>query len=166
MSGGIADGNFRRGVAIGALSTFRLLGGAIATAIYTSILATQFSDHLPAKIAQAIAGTDFDPARLSALVEAASLNTAAAYAKVPGITARIINASEAAVKVTYAQAYRAVYLTALGFAALAMISALLCSSTDPAKKTLDMSVLLENEKAKTMFDEKLGIRTQGAGDGV
>ena len=133
---------------MGAASTFRLLGGAIATAIYTSIVNNQFSDHLPGQLRQEISGTGFDIANLSDLIEAASVGTAKAYAEVPGITTKIISATESAVKVTYAQAYRVVYLTALGFAVLAIVSALLCSSIDPAKKTLDKAVLLENEQTK------------------
>ena len=84
------------------------------------------------------------------LIGAASLNTEAAYAKVPGITSQIISASQFAVKLAYTQAYRTVYLTALGFAVLAMGSALLCSSTDPSKKTFDKAVHLENERTKSV----------------
>lgn len=140
------DRRFFSGVAIGAISTFRLLGGAIATAVYTSIVDNQFADRLPAQIKHAIAGTGFDPANLGVLIKAASLNSAAAYKKVPGITSQVISASQVGVKLAYSQSYRVVYLTALGFAAVALLSAMLCSSVDPAKKTLDKAVLLENEK--------------------
>lgn len=118
--------------------------------MYSAIVDNQFTDHLPAKIGQAVAGTSFDPANLSALIEAAALNTAAAYAKVSGITSQIATASQYAVKLAYVQAFRIVFLTALGFAALALISALLCSSTDPAKKNANKAVVLENEKTKTV----------------
>ena len=145
---------FPRGVAIGAISTFRLLGGAIATAIYSAIVTDEFTKLLPAKITQAVASTNFDPTNLPALIEAATLNTAAAYKKVPGITTQILSASELAVKSAYTQAYKIVYYTALAFAVLAIISALLCSSTDPAKKTLHKAVLLENEKVKTIVPKE------------
>jgi hypothetical protein len=138
---------FRSGVAIGALSTFRLLGGAIATAIYTSIVDNQFADRIPGQISQAITGTAFDPANIRSLIQAAVSNSAEAFAEIPGVTEQIITNSQSAVKIAYTQAYRVVYLTALGFAALALICALLASNTDPAKKTLEKAVQLENEKA-------------------
>ena len=149
--------NCFRGVAIGALSTFRLLGGAIATTIYSSIVDNQFADHLPSEIQQALDGTNFDPADLGVLIEAASVNTAAAYAKVPGITKQIIIASQWAVKLAYTESYKVVYYTALGFAVLAIISALLVSNTDPAKKTMDKAVFLENEKKTATAEARSSV---------
>ncbi|EXJ68957.1 uncharacterized protein A1O5_07889 [Cladophialophora psammophila CBS 110553] len=141
------------GIAIGALSTFRLLGGAVATAIYSSIVDNQFKENLPGKITDAIAGTGFDSSNLTALIQAAAANTATAYAKVPGITAQIISVSQFAVKLAYMQAYRVVYYTALGFAVLAIVSATLVPNVDPAKKTMEKAVLLENEKTRTIVVE-------------
>jgi hypothetical protein len=83
------------------------------------------------------------------LIEAAAVNTAVAYDKVPGITAQIVSASQFAVKLAYVQAYRVVYYTALGFAVLAILSALLVPNVDPAKKTLEKAVILENENFTT-----------------
>ncbi|KIV81575.1 hypothetical protein, variant [Exophiala sideris] len=136
------------GVAVGALSTFRLLGGAIATSMYTSIIDNQFKKKLLPQLIQAIAGLNFDQAHLKALMAAAAANTAAAYAKVPGITKQVIAASQLAVKLAYVQAFQVVFYTALGFAVLALGSALLVSNVDPAKKNLDKAVLLENEAVK------------------
>ncbi|ETN39002.1 uncharacterized protein HMPREF1541_07044 [Cyphellophora europaea CBS 101466] len=134
------------GVAIGAMSTFRLLGGAVATAIYSSIVDNQFAGKLPTQLRAAVAGTDFDPKNLATLAQAAAINTAAAYKKVPGISDQIVAASQWAVKLAYVEAFKVVYYTALGFALLAIGSALLVSNTDPAKKNMDKAVILENEK--------------------
>ncbi|KAK5943976.1 hypothetical protein PMZ80_003257 [Knufia obscura] len=133
------------GVAIGAMSTFRLLGGAVATATYSSIVDNQFADKLPAQLQSTIAETGFDAANFRALVQAATVNTAAAYAKVPGISKQVIAASQWAVKLAYVEAFKVVYYTALGFASLAMVSALMVSNTDPAKKNMEKAVFLENE---------------------
>lgn len=113
-------------------------------------MGNQFADHLPAQIRKAVAGTNFDQKNLSILIKAASLNTAAAYAKVPGITKQIAVASQYAVKLAYTQAFKVVYYTALGFAVLAIISALSIANTDPAKKTLEKAVYLENEKVRAV----------------
>jgi hypothetical protein len=138
---------------VGALSTFRLLGGSVATAIYSSIIDNQFRSNLPGRIAATISGTTFDPANVAVLLKAATANTAAAYAKVPGITAEVLALSQMAVKLAYVQAFKVVYYTALGFAVLAIGSALLVRDVDPAKKTLEKAAVLENEKTK-MFLEK------------
>lgn len=145
------------------MSTFRLLGGAVATAVYSSIVDNQFADELPAQLRSTIAGTGFDTSNFLALVEAAMTNTAAAYKAVPGVSEQVITASQWAVKLAYVQAFKIVYYTALGFALLAIGSALLVSNTDPAKKTMDKAVFLENEKGpsaenadKTIADEQSG----------
>ncbi|KAJ9605914.1 hypothetical protein H2200_009763 [Cladophialophora chaetospira] len=143
------------GVAIGAISTFRLLGGSIATAIYSSIVDNQFKGNLPKEISKAISGTGFDSANLRALMQAAAANTAKAYAAVPGITPQIIAASQFAVKLAYVKAFKVVYYTALGFAVLAIGSALLLRDIDPAKKNLDKAVVLENEKRKTFIEDEV-----------
>ncbi len=117
--------------------------------MYASIVDNQFADLRPKQIQQAVSETNFDSANLGALIKAASVNTAAAYAKVPGITTQITLASQYAVKLAYTQSFKVVYHTALGFAVLAIISALLISDTDPAKKTLEKAVYLENERTST-----------------
>ena len=140
------------GVAIGALSTFRLLGGAVSTAIYSSIVDNQFWDRLPSQLTSAVSAAGLEGIGVGDLIQAATLNTASAYAKVPGITKQVIAISRLAVKHAYVDAYRIVYLTAVGFAGLALISALMCSNVDPAKKTLEKAVMLENEKRQTVLD--------------
>lgn len=145
------------------MSTFRLLGGAVATAVYSSIVDNQFADELPSQLRATIADTGFDTSNFLALVEAAMTNTAAAYKAVPGISEQVVAASQWAVKLAYVQAFKVVYYTALGFALLAIGSALLVSNTDPAKKTMDKAVFLENEKGpavgnadKAGTDEHIG----------
>lgn len=96
----------------------------------------------------AVAGSGFDMANLPALIQAAAVNSAPAYAKVPGITTQIIATAQYAVKRAYIQAFQVVYYTALGFACLAIISALCIKDIDPAKKTYEKAVHLENERLK------------------
>lgn len=136
------------------MSTFRLLGGAVATAIYSSIVDNQFAIQLPSKLRLEVIGTGFNSTNFNALLTAANVNTLAAYKKVPGITQKVIVASQWAVKLAYVEAFKVVYYTALGFALLAIISAALVANTDPAKKTLDTAVVLENEKVKLKGNEE------------
>jgi hypothetical protein len=134
------------GLAVGLASTFRLLGGAVATAVYTAITNNGFSSHIAGDVTANVAALDFPAASLPALINAASLNTAAAYQAVPGITPRVIAACQLAVKQAYVSAFHTTYLSAIGFGGLAIIAAVCTKDTDVRKKTGNRAVLLENER--------------------
>lgn len=130
------------------MSTFRLLGGAVATAIYTAVARSEFSTKFPAELVKAVKPTGFDMANIEQLAEAAVLGTKQAFAAVPGINAVVIQASESAVQLAYTKAYDIVYLVGLAFGGLGIISALLSKSSDRALKNTHKAVLLENEKIR------------------
>jgi hypothetical protein len=133
------------GIAVGLAGTFRLLGGAIATAIYSAILTQTFNDSIVGEVRTVIARTGFPLSSESALLAAAKLNTAASYAKVPGINAAVRAASEMAYKLAYVDAFRLVYLVAIGFGVAATIAAFFTVSTDKATKNNKRAVVLRNE---------------------
>ncbi|KAF2634970.1 MFS general substrate transporter, partial [Massarina eburnea CBS 473.64] len=132
------------GCAVGLAGSFRLLGGSVATAIYTAINNNTFSKKLPDEVRSAVPNF----ASMAALLKAAATNTATAYKNVPGITNEVIAATQMAVKQAYVQAYRTTYLSALGFGGLAIVAALLTKSTDVGMKNNKRVVRLENERSK------------------
>ncbi|OAG07378.1 MFS general substrate transporter [Paraphaeosphaeria sporulosa] len=138
------------GCAVGLAGTFRLLGGSVATAIYTAINNNTFAKKLPNEVLAAAPGFS----NMSALIKAAALNTAAAYKTVPGITNEVIAATQMAVKEAYVQAYKVTYLSALGFGALAIGAAMMTKSTDKHMKNNKRIVRLENEKVK---EDEMGM---------
>ncbi|KAF2093872.1 TRI12-domain-containing protein [Rhizodiscina lignyota] len=151
LSLGLKDQN-DIGIAVGIVSTFRLLGGAIATAIYSSILYSTFSDRLPSEMMKALTssaqGTDFlRRMGASALIKAAVANKAIAYSKVPGITPGIQVIAVTAVKEAYVHAYSIVYLAAVAFGVTALVCAVFVRSIPLEKKNLARAVILENERA-------------------
>lgn len=137
------------GCAVGLAGTFRLLGGSIATAIYSSIINNGFSSHLPTELATLVPNFP----NMAALLKAAATNTAAAYKAVPGITEEITAAAGLAVKLSYVEAYKTTYLSALGFGGAAIIAAFCTKSTDVGMKNSKRIVILENEK--TVSEEEL-----------
>lgn len=137
---------YSSGVGLGVMSTFRLLGGAVATAIYTAVATSQFGSKFPATLVKAVEPTGFDMANIGALADAAILGTTKAYAAVPGINAAVIQASGYAVRLAYTDAYKVVYFVGLAFGGLGIASALASKTPDPALKTTHKAVLLENEK--------------------
>lgn len=133
------------GVAVGLISTFRLIGGAIATAIYTSIQTSRFAVLLPGEVEGAAQATGFNGS-LPALVTAAKTNTPAAYSKVPGITNSTISAVQEAVRQANTQGYKLVYLVAIAFGALAIAAAFSTKGVDEKSRSSSTAARLENEK--------------------
>lgn len=82
---------------------------------------------------------------LDALVAAATLNTAAAYKKVNGITPGVITAVTTAVEDAYIDAFRLVYLVAIAFGCVAILLALTAKGVPASRKTNSRAVQLENE---------------------
>ena len=133
------------GIAVGLAGTFRLLGGAIATAIYSAVLSGRFASTLPAYVRQAAEDSGFPMENLPALLKATATNTAAAYKKVPGITQAVISAAGLAYKLAYVQAFRLVFLIAIGFGGAAIVAAFCTKTTPVSLKNNNRAVRLKNE---------------------
>lgn len=133
---------------MGLAGTFRLLGGAIATAVYTALVNNGFSSTIPGDLESSLEVFGITPSSSTwpAILKAAGLNTAAAYKNIPGITQDIIDAADMAVKESYVSAYRTTYLVAIAFGVTAIIASSLTSSIDPKKKHNGKAVQLENTK--------------------
>ncbi|KAK6193988.1 hypothetical protein LQW54_011917 [Pestalotiopsis sp. IQ-011] len=143
------------GIAVGLAGTFRLLGGATATAIYSAILSSKFSQIIPDKMVDAIreSGVPFSDALLQALVKAGTTNTAAAYKAVQGATPALQAAAAMATKLAYVDAFSLVYLIAIAFGAVATAATFLTVNTDMKLKTMQKAVYLKGERPT---DETLG----------
>ena len=133
------------GVAVGLISTFRLLGGAVATAIYTAIQTTRYDELLPGEVTSAAEASGFTGS-VSALITAAKTNTAAAYAKVPGISNETVSATQLAVKEAAATSYHLVYLVAIAFGVLAISAAFTVKGVEDSSRTPLTAVHLENDR--------------------
>lgn len=130
------------GIAVGLASTARLLGGGIATAIYTAILNNSYASTIGSKIIETIPAFP----SMAALITAAKVNTAAAYASVPGITPEIIAQAGFAAKLAWVESFKLVWYVALGFGALSIVAACCTKSIDPELMNSKRAVVLENEK--------------------
>ncbi|KAK3672214.1 hypothetical protein LTR78_007967 [Recurvomyces mirabilis] len=145
------------GVANGLASTFRLMGGAVATAIYSAILSNRFAEELPKQMAPIISNADLAPSSAASLLKAAAANTAASWKaalKIPGVTATTVGNAQRIVKLSYVQAFRTVYLVAIAFGAVAIVCAAFTKSIPRERKTMQRAVKMENEKS-TMHGKDL-----------
>lgn len=136
------------GIAVGLAGTIRLLGGSVATSIYTAIVNNTFAEKLPGEITAAVVGKNFPASSVPALLKAAALNTAAAYKAVPGITASVTAAAQLAVKQAYVGAFSRTFFVSLAFGGLAIVAALLTRDIDKGMKNNDKAAYLENEKKR------------------
>lgn len=131
------------------------MGGAVATAIYSAILSNRFASELPRKVSPLLQSYDIPSADVPALLQAAKLNTAAAYEaliETIGASASLIADVQMAVKLAYVQAFKMVYLVAIAFGVVAIICAACTKSIPQERKTMQRAVLMENEAKQ----EKLG----------
>ncbi|KAL2851402.1 fungal trichothecene efflux pump [Aspergillus pseudodeflectus] len=135
------------GISQGLLCTFRLIGGAIATAIYTAIQSNRYNALIGDRVRDAASRSGFT-GDISGLLAAAQTNTEAAYQSVAGITDRSIQAVSEASKVVSAESYQLVYEVAVAFGGLAILVALTTRDIDKRKKTSACAVQLENDTLK------------------
>ncbi|KAK7408047.1 hypothetical protein QQX98_009762 [Neonectria punicea] len=135
------------GIAVGLISTFRLIGGAVATAIYTSIQTSEFAALLPGHVRAAAESSGYRGAE-EPLLTAATANTPAAYGAVQGITNSTIAAVQHAVLVSNSKSYRTVYLVAIAFGCVAIAAALSVKSIDQSQRSNHVAAKLENENEK------------------
>ncbi|KAJ2904407.1 putative trichothecene efflux pump protein [Zalerion maritima] len=144
------------GIAVGLAGTFRLLGGAIATAIYTAILTGRFDSTLTSHMEDAIEASSvpYSSSLLGDLIAAAQTNTAAAYAAVQGATSELASAAALATKYAYVDAFKLVYLVAIAFGGAATIAAFCTVSTDRKLKNNQRAITLKNERASGTEGEK------------
>lgn len=137
------------GIGVGLISTFRLIGGAVATAIYTSIQTSEFAKLLPGQVRAAAENTNY-PGSIESLVAAAKANTPAAYSAIEGITNSTIAAVQHAVLVSNSKSYRIVYLVAIAFGCVAIAAALSVKSIDRSQRSNAVAAKLETEKFETI----------------
>ncbi|CAI6084068.1 unnamed protein product [Clonostachys chloroleuca] len=135
------------GIAVGLAGTFRLLGGAVATAIYSAILSTKLSQALPGQMTVAIEDSDvsFSSSLLKGLVTAAATNTKAAFSAIEGATPRLVELALYHTKLANVEAFRLVYLVAIGFGGLATFCAFCTVSIDSHLKNSSRAIVLKNE---------------------
>lgn len=120
------------GIIVGLISTFRLIGGAVATAIYTSIQTSRLSEVLPGNFRRAAEKAGFTGS-MNALLVAAHNNTPAAYAAVTGITNSTITAVRHSVLESYSVSYHIVYVVAIAFGCVAVAAALSTKSIEKSQ---------------------------------
>ncbi len=108
------------GLATGVLGSLRALGGAVAQAVYVSVLNNELNKNMPKYVGPAAIEAGLPESSLSALLEALTAGTG--VESIPGATDNVVAAATAALKIAYSQSFRIVFYTTIPFSVLLIIS--------------------------------------------
>ncbi|KAL4963399.1 trichothecene efflux pump [Aspergillus stella-maris] len=108
------------GLATGVLGSLRALGGAVAQAVYTSVLDNKLNGNIPKYVGPAAKSAGLPESSLPALLEALSASTS--VDGIPGVTESVITAAQAALKIAYSESFRIVFYCTIPFSVILIVS--------------------------------------------
>lgn len=109
------------GLATGVLGSIRAVGGAVAQALYVTILTNKVTVYLPEKVIPAATGAGLPASSLPALFKGI---TAGSFTAVPGITPAILAAVGEAVKQAYISSFKIVFYATIPFSVCLIIASI------------------------------------------
>ena len=139
------------GLAVGALGAIRASSGAIATAIYLSILTNKDATLSAEKIPIAVLQAGLPESSLPALFAAIASGKSTAFATVPGITAQILAALGLAEQDAFAGAIKVIFLVTIAFGACGIIASFFIKNLDH---------LLTGEVIRKLHDRNVNTVTE------
>jgi Fungal trichothecene efflux pump (TRI12) len=104
--------------------SIRLIGGSIGYAIYFNVFQNKLLEVLPTTVGIAVAKAGLPLTVIPAFVEALVAQNLTAVSEIKGITPTILLAADAAVKESYTQGFRLIYLVSIAFGGAAIIASL------------------------------------------
>jgi predicted secreted protein len=104
--------------------SIRLIGGSIGYAIYFNIFQTKVTAVLPINVGLAVAKAGLPLTEIPAFIRALVAQNATALATIQGLTPTILLVAEEAVKVSYTEGFRKIYLVSIAFGGAAILSSL------------------------------------------
>ena len=131
------------GLALGLIGTFRFLGGAIGTTVFTTILNNKSAISIPRRVGAALAPLNYPPTQYSALVAAIGAGTTTDT--LPNTPANVIAAASRAIQWGYSDAFRITWLAWIPFGVIACVLAIFVQDPSPYF-TKHTSVTLEKER--------------------
>jgi hypothetical protein len=110
------------GVAMGIITTSRYVGGSVGSTIYQVILSNQLTDNLGKNVAAALAKAGLPLADIPAVAGALALGDQNSPA-LANASPAILGEGILALKMTYVDAFKIIYLTSIAFGVLGTICA-------------------------------------------
>lgn len=115
------------GLAVGVLGSIRAMGGAVAQALYVSILTTRVSENLPAYVGPAAVEAGLPEASLPALFAALAIGD---FTTVAGITPEIITIAAEEMRRAYIDSFKIVFYATIPFGVLLIVFAFFVPNMD------------------------------------
>lgn len=130
------------GLALGLIGTFRFLGGAIGTTVFTTILNNKSAVTIPRRVGAALAPLNYPTSQYSSLLTAIGAGTTDTLTNT---SPNVIAVASRAIQWGYSDAFRITWLVSIPFGIIACVLALLVRDPSPYFTT-HTSVTLEKER--------------------
>jgi MFS family permease len=118
------------GTAVGVAGSMRTLVSTIAQVIYTVILTNRLNQTIPAEVPKALISAGLPASSVASFLEAIPVGTAAAFAKVQGLTPAIKAIGLRAYTVASSHAYQTVFYSTIAFSGVCIICACFTPNVD------------------------------------
>lgn len=115
------------GLASGALGSIRAMGGAIAQALYVSILNNRLAQNIETKVVPAAVEAGLPSSSITALLEAIPVGN---FSSVPGAAEAVVGVVIAGVQDSYVSSFRVVFYATIPFGVLLIIFAFFVPDMD------------------------------------
>jgi hypothetical protein len=146
------------GLATGVLGSLRALGGAIAQAVYVSVLDNELQKNIPAYVGPAATSAGLPESSIADLLSALSASSGKSSSSldaVSGITENIVAAATAAMKVAYSRSFRVVVSCTVPLSVILIVSS--CFVPNMGKFThLNVARRLQGGKQGNRSEEEDG----------
>ncbi len=150
------------GLATGAMGSIRALGGAVAQAMYVSVLDNKLAINIPKYVGEAATSAGLPESEVPDLITALTSGATDLASAVPNITTAIETAAAAALKTAYAESFKIVFYCTIPFSVILIAASFLVPNMEPylhlnvAKKlqnradinAADEAAVIDHEKAR------------------
>lgn len=148
------------GLATGVLGSLRALGGAVAQALYTSVLNNELEKNIPKYVSPAVTSAGLPKSSLSSFVKA--LAGGSSVDGIPGVTNAVVDAGQAALKIAYARSFRIVFFCTIPFSVILITASIFVPNMESFLNYNVAKRLQSKEDAGS--DEKPGVEPLGHSD--
>ena len=137
------------GVAIGLIGTFRCLGGAIGSVLFSSIFKQTAVKHVGRRVTENAAAAGMSNSKIVQILAAVPLALVGVPETITGVPAKVFEACVTAARYGYADGLRITWLSSIPFGVIALACAL--AVRDPSKYFTNHVEVHLNRKVRTKF---------------
>ncbi|KAF2665042.1 MFS general substrate transporter [Microthyrium microscopicum] len=126
----VIDDQREIGTATGTAGSARSLISTICSTVFTTVLSNRLAKTIPAQVPGALVNAGLPAGSVASFLTAIASGSAAAFAKVSGLTPEIQAAGMAAYRKASVDAYNTVFLTTIAFSGIAIIFSIFAPNVD------------------------------------